>query len=70
MWGVMEKVAARIMTLWNAKTGGKDKIILIFSVNGQKSYCGLAEMSGPWKEAEGGIEGFKIKKDGLSRSWG
>jgi hypothetical protein len=103
----MDKVAARIMQLWEAresaktkdandKTGddkdandrgandkevedkdakakvgvAKDKILFVFSINGQKSYCGLAEMSGPWKPAAENIEGFRIKKDGTSRTWG
>ena len=48
----------------------KDKVLFVFSINGQKSYCGLAEMSGPWKPATENIEGFRIKSDGTSRTWG
>ena len=69
-WVVMDRVAARIMQLYEARAGKKDKLLLIFSVNGQKSYCGLAEMSGPWIDDEGKTEGFKTKKEGGSKTWG
>ena len=52
------------------KMEADDKVLFVFSINGQKSYCGLAEMSGPWKPAGENLEGFRIKKDGNSRTWG
>lgn len=66
----MDRVANRIMEFWEARSGNKDKVLLIFSVNGQKSYCGLAEMSGPWELDESKVQGFKMKKDGASKTWG
>lgn len=66
----MDKVAARIMALWKECSAKNDKIVLVFSVNGQKSYCGLAEMSGAWKQTVGIPEGFKIKKEGKEQKWG
>lgn len=69
-WAVMDKVAGRIMQLWDARVGKEDKVLLVYSINGQKSYCGLAEMAGPWKPSEDNFESFKGKKDNESRTWG
>ena len=65
----MEKVAERLMYYYNQLP--KDaKILLVFSINGQKSYCGLAEMAGAYRKADMDVEGFKVKKDGNSKSFG
>lgn len=42
------------MRVWEAsKEDPGSKVFLLLSVNGQKSYCGLAEMSGDF--TEGGV---------------
>ena len=66
----MDKVGERIMHLWDAQTTGNDKIYLIFSVNGQKSYCGLAEMVGPWTADKESIEGFRLNSKDMSKQYG
>lgn len=48
IWVAMDKVGFRIMRLWNDCQFPKANVILLISVNGMKSYCGLAEMTGPW----------------------
>lgn len=49
----MTKVGNRIMRVWEtSKADPGSKVYLLFSVNGQKSYCGLAEMSGDFVEGE------------------
>ena len=65
----MEKVGTRIMRLWDARKSPEDKVFLIFSVNGYKSYCGLAEMSGPFDVGGKNLEDFQGIKDG-SNQWG
>lgn len=66
----MDRVANRIMEFWKARSGKKDKVLLVFSVNGQKSYCGLAEMSGPFELDDSKVEGFKMKKEDGAKTWG
>lgn len=45
----MEKVAQRIMGVWEARHEASEKVLFLFSVNGSKKFCGVAEMCGPWK---------------------
>lgn len=49
-YAVMQKVAERIMKVWNSREDSTEKVLFLFSVNGSKKYCGVAEMSGPWEE--------------------
>ena len=58
IWVAMDKVGARITRLWNERGSEKDMVLLLFSVNGQKSYCGLATLRGPWSSG-GDYEGWK-----------
>ena len=64
----MDKVGDRIMRLWNERKSADEKIFLLFSVNGYKSYCGLAEMTGPYTLG-GNLEDFERKSDS-SINWG
>ncbi len=41
----------------------------MFSVNGYKSYCGLAEMSGPFDLGGANLEAWDRGGDG-SKQWG
>ena len=36
------------MRLWDSRKDDDDFVLLLFSVNGGKSYCGLAKLTGPW----------------------
>lgn len=45
-YSVMEAISKRIMEMWNSR--GSERLLMLFSVSGSKSYTGLAEMSGPW----------------------
>lgn len=69
-WVIEDRVAERLMQLWNAREASSDNIYFLVSVNGAKSYCGLAEMVGAWK-AGGNFEGLKGLKNGDgSKKWG
>ena len=70
LWVAMDKVGERMMRLWDAKPNAHDKIYLLFSVNGQKSYCGLAEMRGPWSVGGANCEGFQFNVEGRSKQYG
>ena len=48
VWVTLESVGQRIMRLWEARKDPDDAVIFLISINGQKSYCGMAFMSGPW----------------------
>ena len=48
-WVTMDKVGERINNLWYERETANDSLLLLFSINGQKCYCGLAMMRGPWK---------------------
>ena len=48
-YSVMAKVAERIMKVWEAREKSSEKVLFLFSVNGSKKFCGVAEMSGPWE---------------------
>ena len=63
-WVTMEKVGNRIMRLWEARKSPTDKVFFLFSVNGYKSYCGLAEMSGPFVVGGANLEDFEGVSDG------
>lgn len=67
-WVTMDKVGERVMRLWLERDDTGGKVLLLFSVNGQKSYCGMAEMMGAWTKG-GNHEGWKDKNDG-TRSFG
>ena len=45
---VMAKVAERIMKIWDMRLDTNEKVLMLFSVNGSKKFCGIAAMSGPW----------------------
>lgn len=51
-YSVMEKVAERIMKVWDAREKASEKVLFLFSVNGSKKYCGVAEMSAPWERED------------------
>ena len=70
LWTAMEKVGERINQLWDARETNEVKVYLLFSINGQKSYCGLAEMTGSWVPGDGKTGGFKTKDDDASRLLG
>ncbi|KAK3110396.1 hypothetical protein LTR53_015364 [Teratosphaeriaceae sp. CCFEE 6253] len=36
------------MQIWDARVEDTEKVFFLFSINGTKQYCGLAEVSGPW----------------------
>jgi len=57
IWRTLKKISERIQVLWDARTDADDKVLLLFSVNGTKQYCGLAELSGPW-EPNVSVEGW------------
>lgn len=44
----MARVAERIMKVWEAREKAAEKVLFLFSVNGSKRFCGVAEMSGSW----------------------
>lgn len=51
LWAESEKVGLRINRIWEARQKETDDdAILIFSINNQKSFCGLGKMRGPWKK--------------------
>ncbi|KAK0324996.1 hypothetical protein LTR82_003982 [Friedmanniomyces endolithicus] len=57
MWTTLETISKRISTVWNARRDPAEKVFFLFSINGQKQYCGLAEVCGPWNR-ETLIEGW------------
>jgi hypothetical protein len=61
-WAAMDKVGARIMRLWDQCREKGERILFLFSVNGAKSYCGIAEMNGPYK-FENDLHGWEYGKD-------
>lgn len=64
----MDKIGVRIMRAWDERRTEDDKVFFLFSVNGHKCYCGLAEMSGPFI-AGGNLEDWQGIEDG-SITWG
>ncbi|TKA78560.1 hypothetical protein B0A55_02803, partial [Friedmanniomyces simplex] len=48
VWTTLEPISKRIMKVWAARRESSEKVLFLFSINGQKQYCGLAEMCGPW----------------------
>ncbi|EME84477.1 uncharacterized protein MYCFIDRAFT_173460 [Pseudocercospora fijiensis CIRAD86] len=56
---VMAKVAERIMKIWDMRHDTNEKVLMLFSVNGSKKFCGLAEMSGPW-DPDTPVEGWEV----------
>ena len=65
MWSTLESVSKRIMDIWNARGDEKEQVLFIFSLNGSKQYCGLAEMTAPWDE-NGRIEGWEDGSTGCT----
>lgn len=63
-YSLMEKIAERIMQVWNAREDPAEKVLFLFSINGSKKFCGIAEMSGPW-DRHAAIKGWKEHRDGL-----
>ncbi|CAK4034049.1 YTH domain-containing family 3 [Lecanosticta acicola] len=63
-YSVMEKIADRIMQVWNAREDPAEKVLFLFSINGSKKFCGIAEMSGPW-DRNGSIKGWKDNQTAL-----
>lgn len=57
-YSVIEKVAERIMKIWTARHDWSEKVLLLFSINGSKKFCGIAEMSGPW-DTQIPVEGWE-----------
>ena len=66
-WVAMEKVGIRIMRSWDARNNDNDNIIFLFSVNGQKSYCGLAEMTGSYRD-DSRPAGWRELEDGSKQN--
>nr|POE74647.1 hypothetical protein CFP56_37178 [Quercus suber] len=58
VWSTLDKVSRRIMVVWNARHSPEEKVLLLFAVNGSKSYCGLAEMSGSY-DPEDSVDGWQ-----------
>lgn len=52
VWATPEKIGVRINRVWEARGSNQDDVILLFSINGQKCYCGMAIMRGVWKANE------------------
>lgn len=60
----MDKVGQRINRLMESCQKG-EKVLLLFSVNAQKSYCGLGYLTGPWVEKSSAqLEGWMEREDG------
>ena len=51
------------MTVWDARKSITEKVLFLFALNGSKQFCGLAEMSGPWK-ADDVIDGWTDESNG------
>lgn len=51
-YAAIEKVSERISDVYEARHSPNEKVIFLFSVNGSKKFCGLAEMSGPWDTSD------------------
>ncbi|KXT07790.1 hypothetical protein AC579_4298 [Pseudocercospora musae] len=56
---VMAKVAERIMKIWDLRLDTNEKVLMLFSVNGSKKFCGIAEMSGPW-DPNTPVDGWEV----------
>ena len=56
---VMAKVAERIMKIWDMRLDTNEKVLMLFSVNGSKKFCGIAEMSGPW-DPNTAVDGWEV----------
>ncbi|KXT03646.1 hypothetical protein AC578_5131 [Pseudocercospora eumusae] len=56
---VMAKVAERIMKIWDMRLDTNEKVLMLFSVNGSKKFCGIAEMSGPW-DPNTPVDGWEV----------
>ncbi len=48
LWTTLRPISERIMQIWDARVEDTEKVFFLFSINGTKQYCGLAEVSGPW----------------------
>lgn len=55
-YSVMAKVAERITKVWEAREKTAEKVLFLFSVNGSKKFCGVAEMSGAWNRDDSIVE--------------
>lgn len=54
IWTLQETVGKKINTLFDENDAAAgEKVLFIFSINKQRSFCALAEMTGPWKLTEG-----------------
>lgn len=62
-YAAIEKVTERIMGYYNERKDPSEKIIFLFSVNGSKKFCGLAEMTGSWNRT-GSVAGWTENVDG------
>lgn len=57
LWAAPERTGQRINRVWDARRSKQEDVLLLFSINGQKCYCGMAIMRGLW-EAKDIPEGF------------
>lgn len=51
------------MAIYKARGDPREKVIFLFSVNGSKKFCGMAEMSGEWEDT-GPIDDWTDNPDG------
>lgn len=56
------------MAIYKARGDPREKVVFLFSVNGSKKFCGLAEMCGSW-DPLGIIHGWK-ENDGGAKVYG
>lgn len=60
MWIAGDKVGAKINRVFeehNPEAG--EKVLFIFSINRQRAFCALAEMTGPWKQQDHHVPGWQ-----------
>lgn len=58
LWSTLKNCSEKIMVVWDARKDAGEKVLFLFSINGTKSYCALAEMSGPWNPNDH-VDGWK-----------
>ncbi|KAK3618943.1 hypothetical protein LTR22_026175 [Elasticomyces elasticus] len=64
IWTTLKAISERIMKVWESRRDPKEKVFFLFSINGQKQFCGLAELSGPW-DPEALVEGWTDPSGGF-----
>ncbi|KAK3618146.1 hypothetical protein LTR56_015323 [Elasticomyces elasticus] len=64
IWTTLKAISERIMKVWESRRDPKEKVLFLFSINGMKQFCGLAELSGPW-DPEALVEGWTDPSGGF-----